>query len=124
MKPCLLLAVFSSLAIPSGSAPAATPRASDCAGVGTPTVFFCNDWCNEGCTSHYAVTTTGGDKGYACVCDIVGPHPNCCRLALIPSTGGFDTSGDCNAAGCNTSGWCTILSVADGSVTVAECLPQ
>lgn len=76
--------------------------------VGAPPKFDCvNHNCDPGCVKSATMTPFGA--GQVCLCDYIGPHPDCCALVFVPGAGGFTKQGDCNAPGCNTGGACTQL---------------
>lgn len=81
---------------------------AECEGTffGNGTGLVCSSPCTEGCTTG-TTTLPNGQMATICYCDIIGPQPNCCRIAVLP-TGVPVPTGSCNAAGCATSGSCSL----------------
>lgn len=102
---------------------------ADCEGQWTPSSGHqCVQACDGGCTMTTVMTSIG--TGRACVCAIVGPHPDCCRLASVPQQGGGSSithSGDCSSSGCEyqQGSGCVVHAVVVDDVIVfawADCL--
>lgn len=88
--------------------------AEDCTGTfhGNGTGLICSSPCAVGCTTG-TTTLPNGTTATICYCDIIGPQPNCCRIA-VTSTGQPVLTGSCNASGCLTSGRCKMWVSVNG----------
>lgn len=88
--------------------------------------MLCQNQCMpQGCNDDYEVTTNEGNPGVVCVCDIIGPQPNCCRLAITgPSS--EEPAGECGLLACgqpagNCSIKCWIVLVEGRTFCVGDC---
>jgi len=74
-----------------------------------PDKLTCDRQCTEGCVLGAVQTALG--SGRACMCDIVGPPANCCRLAWLPFLQKYTWSGVCGAPGCasQSTGACKLI---------------
>jgi hypothetical protein len=81
--------------------------------------FTCTSACTEGCATTSVSTDIGA--GRMCICDIIGPDADCCRLVIVPLDGGghaLTHSGDCSSPGCDDqqgSGCIVVSTVYNGT---------
>jgi hypothetical protein len=102
-------------------------KGNSCAGgVSTSGLNCIQGSCPEACSTQdvtVSLPNGGSTTGRICQCGSFGPYPNCCKVAIVPHGTGYAgvAYGDCDAAGCNTSGTCGTIQIWDGTTTIAYC---